>query len=217
MIFRKGWFSDIELKLQMNSNQTDATKGNILIVDDTPDNLRLLSAILTQQGYEVGKAPNGQMALRAAKTALPDLILLDINMPDMDGYEVCECLKADDQTKDIPVIFISALDEVWDKVKAFHAGGVGYVIKPFQREEVLVRVENQLALARLRSSLQKPNIHLPPETPELLGQEGEGGQGEILKSYSGVSLEQTTRGNILIVDDTPDNLRLLSTILTERG
>jgi PleD family two-component response regulator len=207
----------------MNSNQTETTKGNILIVDDTPDNLRLLSAILTQQGYEVGKAPNGQMALRAAKTALPDLILLDINMPDIDGYEVCKRLKTDDQTKDIPVIFISALDEVWDKVKAFHAGGVGYVIKPFQREEVLVRVENQLAIcasqqrfaiARLRSSFQKQNVHLLPETPELLVKDG---QGEIFESTSLVSLEQVTRGNILIVDDTPDNLRLLSTILTERG
>ncbi len=214
MIFRKGWFSDAEFKLQMNTNQIDTTKGNILVVDDTPDNLRLLSAILTQQGYEVGKAPNGQMALRAAKTALPDLILLDINMPDMDGYEVCERLKADDQTKDIPVIFISALDEVWDKVKAFHAGGVGYVIKPFESEEVLVRVENQLVIARLRSSLQKQNVDLLPDTPELLGQEG---QGEIFESSSSVSLEQASRGNLLIVDDTPDNLRLLSTILTERG
>ncbi|MBD1807060.1 response regulator [Microcoleus sp. FACHB-SPT15] len=131
------------------------TRGNILIVDDTPDNLRLLSTILTERGYEVGKARNGQIALNAAKAALPDLILLDINMPNMNGYEVCEYLKADDQTKEIPVIFISALDEVLDKVKAFKVGGVDYITKPFQGEEVLARVENHLKLRALSKALQK--------------------------------------------------------------
>ncbi len=129
--------------------------GNILIVDDTPDTMRLLSTILTKQGYEVGKARNGQMALKAAKIALPDIILLDINMPNMNGYEVCEHLKADDQTKEILVIFISALDEVLDKVKAFKIGGVDYITKPFQGEEVLARVENHLKLRTLSKALQR--------------------------------------------------------------
>jgi PleD family two-component response regulator len=142
----------------MNSHQPETLRGTILIVDDIPDNLRLLATLLTQQGYEVSKARNGQMALRAAQTAQPDLILLDINMPNMDGYEVCKRLKADAKTKQIPVIFLSALDEFLDKTKAFHVGGVGYVTKPFKSEEVLVRVENQLALARLRLSFQEPNL-----------------------------------------------------------
>lgn len=140
----------------MNGNQADAPKANILVVDDTPNNLRLLSTILQEQGYEVGKALNGPIALRSAQTAPPpDLILLDINMPNMNGYEVCQHLKADNQTKDIPVIFISALDDVWDKVKAFQVGGVDYITKPFQREEVVARVENHLQLQALQNALRK--------------------------------------------------------------
>ncbi|MDP8964666.1 MAG: response regulator [Cyanobacteriota bacterium] len=138
----------------MNINQTNAPLSNILIVDDTPDNLRLLSTMLTEQGYEVGKARNGQMALKSAQAAPPDLILLDINMPEMNGYEVCERLKADDQTKEIPVIFISALDDVLDKVKAFSVGGVDYITKPFQGEEVLARVQNHLNLQALQKALR---------------------------------------------------------------
>lgn len=137
----------------MNSNQTDFLQGYILLVDDTPDNLRILSKILTGKGYEVGKALNGQMALRAIQTAHPSLILLDINMPHMDGYEVCKCLKEDAQTSQIPVIFISALDDVWDKVKAFKVGGSDYITKPFQGEEVLARVENQLKIQALQKAL----------------------------------------------------------------
>ncbi len=139
----------------MNSNQTDALRGNILIVDDTPNNLRLLATILTEQGYEVGKALNGQMAIKSAQAAPPDLILLDINMPQMNGYEVCEHLKADSQTKQIPVIFISALDDVLDKVKAFSVGGVDYITKPFQSEEVLARVQNHLNIQALQNALRK--------------------------------------------------------------
>jgi class 3 adenylate cyclase len=139
----------------MNRNQADAPKGNILIVDDTPDNLRLLSKILTQHGYEVGKALNGQMALMSVQASPPDLILLDINMPQMNGYEVCEHLKADDQTREIPVIFISALDDVFDKVKAFQVGGVDYITKPFQRKEVLARIQNHLNIWALQNALRQ--------------------------------------------------------------
>ncbi|MGQ4646897.1 adenylate/guanylate cyclase domain-containing protein [Lyngbya aestuarii] len=139
----------------MNVNQADAPKRNILIVDDTPNNLRLLSAILTKRGYEVGKALDGKIALRAAKTAPPDLILLDIKMPEMNGYQVCERLKADDKTREIPVIFISALDDVLDKVKAFRSGGVDYITKPFQGEEVLARVQIHLNLQALQNALRR--------------------------------------------------------------
>src|SRR4030067_662375 len=104
----------------MNNTLSDAElKGDILIVDDMPVNLRLLSHMLTEQGYKVRSVINGQMALTAIRAAPPDLVLLDINMPGMNGYQVCEELKADETTRDIPVIFISALDETEDKVKAF--------------------------------------------------------------------------------------------------
>ncbi len=142
-------------------------KGNILIVDDTPANLRLLSNMLTEQGYKVRAVINGAMALMAANTAPPDLILLDISMPGMSGYEVCVELKADPETCDIPVIFISALDEVQGKVKAFNVGGVDYVTKPFQFEEVLARVETHLALCNLRRQLQETNQELELKLEEL--------------------------------------------------
>jgi sigma-B regulation protein RsbU (phosphoserine phosphatase) len=138
-------------------------KGDILIVDDMPVNLRLLSNMLTEQGYKVRSVINGQMALTATQAAAPDLILLDINMPDMNGYEVCERLKTDEHTRDIPVIFISALDEIHDKVMAFTVGGVDYITKPFQFEEVLARVETHLSLRRLQRQLQDANQRFEQE------------------------------------------------------
>ena len=139
----------------MNDHPLPATPRDILIVDDMPDNLRLLSTMLASHGYQVRKAINGQLALQAAQMSPPDLILLDINMPKMNGYEVCQQLKTSEITKDIPVIFISALDDVLEKVKAFQVGGVDYITKPFQVEEVLARVQNQLSLRLLQSKLQQ--------------------------------------------------------------
>ncbi|WP_414577015.1 EAL domain-containing protein [Anabaena sp. CCY 9402-a] len=130
----------------MNYQWLDTSKKDILIIDDMVDNLRVLSSILTRAGYNVRKALNWQMALTACQTVLPDLILLDIMMPEVDGYEVCQRFKAWELTADIPVIFISALDDVFDKVKAFKTGGVDYITKPFELEEVLVRVQNQIKL-----------------------------------------------------------------------
>ncbi|AFY34623.1 response regulator [Calothrix sp. PCC 7507] len=135
-------------------------KGNILVVDDTPDNLRLLSAMLTSQGFEVRKALNGKMALTACQMVLPDVILLDINMPEMDGYQVCQKLKSDAKTCEVPVIFISALDDVLDKVKAFDMGGADYVTKPFHGAEVILRIENQINLRLLQIKLQEKNFLL---------------------------------------------------------
>src|ERR671932_58652 len=147
----------------MNSNPVLVPLADILVVDDTPDNLRLLSTMLSEQGYKVRKVISGQLALRVVSVASPDLILLDINMPEMNGYEVCEQLKADPKTSEIPVIFISALDDVWDKVKAFEVGGVDYIAKPFQCEEVLARVKNQLSLRWLSKQLSEQNARLQQE------------------------------------------------------
>lgn len=132
--------------------------GEILVVDDTPANLRLLANLLTRQGYQVRTIPSGKLALDSVQLSLPDLILLDINMPDLDGYEVCQILKANPATADVPIIFISALSEVWDKVKAFTVGGVDYITKPFQTEEVLARITIHLQFHRLRKYLQTTNL-----------------------------------------------------------
>src|SRR6202047_1072413 len=134
-------------------------KGNIMAVDDNPANLRLLEGMLRQQGYQVRSFPRGRLALAAAAENPPDLILLDINMPEMTGYEVCERLKADEKLAGIPVIFLSALAETEDKVRAFRSGGVDYISKPFQVDEVQARVETHLRLHRLHRALQAQKDH----------------------------------------------------------
>src|SRR5271165_4171161 len=128
--------------------------ASILLVDDAPANLQVLAGMLKDRGYKARPVPSGKLALLAARKDPPDLILLDINMPEMNGYEVCEQLKADDQLKGIPVIFISALTEPLDKVKAFAIGGVDYLTKPFQMEELHARVETHLKLRRLQIELE---------------------------------------------------------------
>ena len=133
------------------------------MVDDTPDNVRLLSAMLTEAGYQVRKALNANRALSTVEASPPDLILLDIMMPDMDGYQVCQQLKAQEQTRDIPVIFISALDDVLDKVKAFEIGGVDYIAKPFQQQEVLARVRNHLIVGQQQRQISEQNERLKRE------------------------------------------------------
>lgn len=141
--------------------EREATQpASILVVDDTPANLQVLAGMLKDRGYKVRPAPGGKLALAAAQRDPPDLILLDINMPEMNGYEVCERLKADDALKGIPVIFISALTEQLDKVKAFATGGVDYITKPFQMEELHARVETHLNLRRLQMALEETNLQL---------------------------------------------------------
>ncbi|MFZ2655512.1 MAG: response regulator [Victivallales bacterium] len=134
--------------------------ANILIVDDTPANLLLLDKMFADRGYKTRSVLSGKLALQAARSEPPDLILLDINMPEMNGYEVCEQFKADAKLKDIPVIFISALSETIDKIKAFAVVGVDYVTKPFQLEEVDARVRTHLELRRLRLELERQNRRL---------------------------------------------------------
>ncbi len=137
--------------------------ANILIVDDTRANLRLLAGILADAGYRVRPVPDGRQAIAAVQAELPDLILLDIKMPGMSGYQVCEQLKSQEYARDIPILFISALNETTDKVKAFAVGGVDYIPKPFQAEEVLARVQTHLRLRGLQQRLESQNIQLQAE------------------------------------------------------
>ncbi len=153
-------------KASEDNPQSTSSKGNILVVDDTPANLNLLIKMLSEQGYKVRPVPSGKLALMSVESTLPDLILLDIRMPEMDGYEVCSKLKASPRTRDVPVIFISALDEVIDKVKAFSMGGMDYITKPFQIQEVLARIEHQLTISRLYKQLNEQNSKLSQEIEE---------------------------------------------------
>jgi two-component system, chemotaxis family, sensor kinase Cph1 len=138
----------------------DNSEIKILVVDDQPINLRFLSNLLTDRGYTVYRAICGQLALNAAATYSPDLILLDIRMPGMDGYEVCQKLKSTAATAQIPVIFLSVLDDVNDKLQAFRVGGADYISKPFQVEEVLARIDKQVALQKLQQQLKEQNAKL---------------------------------------------------------
>lgn len=137
------------------SEQENPHKGDILVVDDKPDNLRLLNIMLGKNGYKVREATSGQIALQEVRTHPPDLILLDILMPEMNGYEICRQLKTSASTAVIPIIFLSALNDTFDKVRAFEAGGVDYITKPFQLQEVLARVKTQLILRRQQVMLQE--------------------------------------------------------------
>jgi len=136
------------------SHRESAPKIEILVVDDNPNNLGLLASMLEEEGYEVRAALNGAIALSAMDEHLPDLVLLDVNMPGVNGFDVCLSMKASGRTRDIPVIFISALDAIGDKVAAFEVGGADYVTKPFQVREVLTRVATQVVLLAQRREIK---------------------------------------------------------------
>jgi CheY-like chemotaxis protein len=141
--------------------------GQIFVVDDNTANLNLLNGILQQAGHQVRMMNNARRALAAVRSMPPDLILLDITMPEMDGYQVCATLKAEPATANIPIIFISAISDVHDKVRAFQQGGVDYICKPFQAEEVLARVDCQLRLVRMRRDLEQQKEELIQKNREL--------------------------------------------------
>jgi signal transduction histidine kinase len=141
--------------------------ADLLVVDDAPANLQLLCGILKDRGYRVRPVPSGRLALQAAKAQPPDLVLLDVNMPEMSGYQVCRLMKADEALRSIPVIFISALTEVFDKLEAFQVGGVDYITKPFNLDEVRVRIETHLALRRLQGRLEAQNRELATANERL--------------------------------------------------
>ena len=152
-----------------SAHAEDGEKGgkeSVLVVDDAAQNLDLLSEILMADGFEVRPVKSGGLALVSAQTVIPDLILLDIKMPDMDGYEVCRRLKQDPRTRDVPVIFISALEESVDRLQAFQVGGVDFISKPFQAEEALARVRTHLALRRVQTTLERQKARLEREIAE---------------------------------------------------
>lgn len=130
------------------------SKGKILVVDDTPASLKLLTELLHNEGYDVRSAISGELAIHSATSNPPELILLDIRMPVMDGFEVCRRLKAQPNTHDVPIIFVSALSETNEKVEGFELGAVDFVTKPYQREELLIRVRTHLEMTRLRNRLE---------------------------------------------------------------
>ncbi|MCP4657214.1 MAG: response regulator [bacterium] len=144
----------------MTTQNADERSANILIVDDKPENLHLLSELLRKEGYLVRQLRSGKLVMPSVLSTPPDLVLLDILMPEMDGYEVCRQLKSEEETRDIPVLYISALDEISSKVKAFSTGGVDYITKPFQEEEVLARVRTHLALRKMEEELRTRNEQL---------------------------------------------------------
>ena len=139
---------------------TDHKNAKILIVDDTQANIDILFRFLNRQGFKVIIAHDGQSAIKKAQFIQPDLILLDIMMPGIDGFETCQRLQADEQTRKIPVIFMTALSEVRDKVRGFEAGAVDYVTKPLEHLEVLARIKTHLTISRLQQALQRKNTEL---------------------------------------------------------
>ena len=178
-------------------------KATLLLVDDRVENLHLLSRLLSRKRYQTHTLTDGGKALKVAQELEPDLILLDVNMPGIDGFEVCRRLKANPETEGIPVIFVSALDNVIDKVKAFAAGGVDYITKPFQLAEVLARIDNQLKLKQLQAQLEAQNARLQAEVRDRLQAE------EALRQQ-----EQYLR---LVLDNIPQQVFWKDTNLVFRG
>lgn len=183
----------------MTPNSQLETKGNILLVDDLPENLQLLSDLLIKLGYTVRSVTSGRMALKTVKVKRPDVIFLDVKMPEMDGYQVCQSLKADENLRNIPVIFISALNDVFDKVRAFESGAIDYITKPFHIEEVVARLENQLTIQRQQRLLEQEIIKRK-EAEEVLYQSRALLTSVLNSSLDGIAAMQAVRepstGNI---------------------
>lgn len=151
----------------MQASDAVASKGTVLIVDDLPSSLRLLSQMLRDHGYQVINALSGEIALSQLKVAIPDVILLDIMMPEMSGYEVCQQLKSNPKTAEIPIIFLTAVTDLPEKIQAFKLGGDDYVTKPFYIQEVLLRIEHQITLKRQQKQLNYLNQKLSQSNEEL--------------------------------------------------
>ena len=180
---------------QPTSNHKTA---DILIVDDTPANLDLLTEMLKSNGYKVRPVTGGVAALQVAKNQPPDLILLDINMPDMNGYEVCQRLKADEVLKGIPVLFISALGDTADKVTAFQCGGVDYITKPFWTEEVLARVTTHLRLRQLQLEVESHNATLE-ETVRIRTREITEARDQLAEAHARLAILDKAKSDFLSI------------------
>ena len=205
------------------SQVIDANAPILLMVDDHPKNLQVLGAILRKFNYNIAVARSGQQAIDFVNTVIPDLILLDIMMPQMDGFEVCERLKQNEKTADIPIIFVTALDSHQDKLRGFSSGGVDYITKPFHQEEVVARVKAQLTIQKQRKELSQTNIRLKEANVtrdrlfqiiahDLLGPVAN--VAEVLKLLNFESLSPTeraefTQGALLSVQQTHNLLKNL--------
>ncbi|MBE9121172.1 response regulator [Tychonema sp. LEGE 07199] len=190
--------------MQMKAEQTEDYQADILVVDDTPDNLRLLIRILQKNGYKVRPVTNGFSAIDAIQSSVPDLILLDIMMPDIDGYELCKKLKSQPEFKEIPIIFLSALEEGINKAQAFEVGGADYITKPFQVKEVLARVSNQLTVRSLQMQLQEKNQILTAKNVQLQEEIAERHQVEmetrlLLKATQAISRSESFESAIDVI------------------
>ncbi|GAB2837554.1 hypothetical protein GCM10027277_00430 [Pseudoduganella ginsengisoli] len=150
--------------------QAEPVRGDILVVEDTPASLQLLSRLLTDAGYRVREAPNGELALWSAQAQAPELVLLDVRMPGIDGYEVCSRLKRMPGLDEVPVIFLSAHSDTDDKLRGFQVGGVDFISKPFQFEEVNARVQSHLKIRRLQQQLAAHNDRLQKESRQRLAE-----------------------------------------------
>lgn len=197
----------------MSSTATEGSTATkrILLVDDTPENLRLLIKMLPRQMYTVHPATSGELALNFVKSTLPDLILLDVMMPGMDGYEVCRRLKQDDRTRDIPVIFLSAADQVVDKAKAFSRGGVDYITKPFEPVEALMRIQAHLSLRdeqkRLERRIEERTARLAELSEQLQHQKAERVQiQQRLASLENLMVNMTLIESKMVPPQAPGNL-----------
>lgn len=196
----------------MKSIKNEGNLADILVVDDELNNLRLLVDVLSRRGYRIRPVRDGNMAITAVRAEAPDLILLDIMMPTIDGYEVCKRLKADPQTANIPVIFLSALNEAFDKVKALAVGGVDYITKPFEIEEVIARIEKQLYICQLQKQLRQQNEILKQEICErkLLEEKLKASEAEIrsfFESMTDIVMLVDSEGNTVKVAPTnPERL-----------
>ena len=166
-----------------------AEPANVLIVDDLPENLAVLGSILKNAGHRVRAARSGELALSATLIDPPEIILLDVMMPEMDGYEVCRRIKATPQTADVPVLFVSALSDATDKVRCFEVGGVDFITKPYDEREVLARMETHIALARTRAELAAQNKALERAISDL-----EQAQGQLVHAAKMASLGILTSG-----------------------
>ncbi|MEG4996199.1 adenylate/guanylate cyclase domain-containing protein [Microcoleus sp. B4-D4] len=190
--------------MQINAEKTENYQADILVVDDTPDNLRLLIRILQKNGYKVRPVTNGVSAIDAIQSSVPDLILLDIMMPDIDGYELCKKLKSQPKFKEIPIIFLSALEEGINKAQAFEVGGADYITKPFQVKEVLARVSNQLTVRSLQMQLQEKNQILTAKNVQLHEEIAERHQVEmetrlLLKATQAISKSESFESAIDVI------------------
>src|SRR5512138_1107686 len=212
-------------------NKPTPAPEDILVVDDTPANLRLLTDLLAQNGYRVRPASDGALALKSVAARMPDLILLDVSMPELDGYEVCRRLKADEQTRHIPVIFISAFGDTQQKVAGFEAGGVDYITKPFETEEVLARVRTHLRLRRveelqrafheierLKAQLELENAYLQEEVVEARAFGDLVGQSAALRHVvSQIDLVAPTEASVLILGETGTGKELVAREIHRRS